>query len=93
MIISKIILTSTFLLSLEVELGSPGCSRSVTDSCMSPDATCQSNGYCTCNSGYYDNNGNTAGGTCTRSMVYFNHYLIISFTVDEKRFNIGYYDS
>ncbi|XP_060587916.1 multiple epidermal growth factor-like domains protein 10 [Ruditapes philippinarum] len=52
----------------EIELGSTGCSRTVSDSCMSPNAACQLNGYCTCNSGYYDDNGNQAGGTCTRKI-------------------------
>ncbi|XP_060561201.1 titin-like, partial [Ruditapes philippinarum] len=44
-----------------IELGSTGCSTTVFDSCMSLYATCQSNGgSCTCNDGYYDDNGSRA---------------------------------
>ncbi|XP_060552632.1 uncharacterized protein LOC132713946, partial [Ruditapes philippinarum] len=52
-----------------IELGSTGCSTTVSDSCMSPNAVCQSSGYCTCYDGYYDDNGSQAGGgTCTRKV-------------------------
>ncbi|XP_060592884.1 tyrosine-protein phosphatase 10D-like [Ruditapes philippinarum] len=53
----------------KIELGSTGCLTTVTDSCKSPDATCQSSGYCTCNSGYFDDNGSWAvGGICRQKI-------------------------
>lgn len=42
--------------------------------CADSDGECSdgTNGICRCKSGYYDDNGNTMGGTCQPSMLLTN---------------------
>ena len=56
----------------EVALGNTGCTTSngVTDSCDDGNAVCGPGNKCVCKSGYYDDNGDSALGTCRRSKLF-----------------------
>ena len=55
----------------EVLLGNTGCTTSngVTDSCADGNAVCGS-GKCVCTNDYYDDNGESAFGTCLQSKFF-----------------------
>ena len=63
-----------FISLSEIQLGKPGCStEGSVNSCEDPNAVCNSQETCECDTRYYDNNGASEFGSCVESKHFIFH--------------------